>query len=99
METTEWITVLMACDEYELSHDELCIEVRVYWDDEELIAEPTYYKLVDGNGKIIMDCGVAGSQADGRMWKFVERAVESNFTEDHLDWMLRYHSAFEKLRE
>lgn len=98
MEVIEWITVPQMSTEFENSHVELCIEVRVFAQWGDLCAEPIYYKLVGRDGKILMDGAYASREAD-RMWRYIEHVVAGEYTFGHLDWMALEHPAFAALRD
>jgi hypothetical protein len=72
--------------------------VRVFAQWGDVCAEPMYYKLVRGDGKILLDGAYASRDVD-RMWRYVELVVEGEYTPAHLDWIALEHPAFSELRD
>ena len=98
MDKNEWITIDMFSREYECSHAELCIEVRVYQYCDVLQVEPVYFKLVGKGGKIHMDGSYQERERNQAMWSFITHVVAAEYTDSHLDWMIQEHPGFEELR-
>ena len=97
MEYFETITIRQMSDQYEHSGHVLHIDVRIFADGFDLAAEPVSYKLLDREGKILME-GKRNPNQDRSMWRYVELVVEGEFTQDFLSDLAESHPAFEQYR-
>jgi len=92
MQTYEWMTIGNA------DETQLFIEVTIFEDGGQLIAEPSHYTMLASNGEVLIDGPKRSKWLKMKTWRVMKAFVDGVYTPAKLADMRDYHPAFERLR-